>query len=37
MGDTGAETTVRAVQWIVTGIKAAIKAGINVSLIAGLR
>src|SRR4051812_21458022 len=30
MADTGAEITGRAVQWIVTGIRAGIKAGIKV-------
>jgi hypothetical protein len=37
MADTGAETAGRAVQWIVTGIKAVIKAGIRVRPIAGSR
>jgi putative transposase len=37
MADTDAETTGRVVQWIVMGIKAAIKAGIRVSPIAGSR
>ena len=37
MADTDAEATGRAVRWIVTGIKAAIKAGIRVSPIAGSR
>jgi hypothetical protein len=37
MADTDAEATGRAVQWIAAGIKAVIKAGIRVSLIAGSR
>jgi hypothetical protein len=37
MAATGAEATGRAAQWIVAGIKAAIKAGISVSPIAGSR
>ena len=37
MADTVALATGRAVQWIAAGIKAAIKAGIKVSPIAGSR